>query len=626
MKLNAEFYRLPLRFDVQRLTEEVNGFSEQEWRDHPQGYEGNTAMVLVSAHGGQNDDMEGPMQVTEKLDRCPYVRQILASFNTVIGRSRLMRLNPKSEVSQHSDIHYYWAHRVRVHIPIITNTAVRFWCNGRDVHMGAGEAWVFDNWRSHKVINPANFTRVHLVFDTVGSAAFWDLVGTGVNPFDPNAKPREARLVPYQPGAAATFPTERYNVPVVMSPGEMDWLMKDLTDDLQVVAGGSEANLRTFAHLVRSLRYEWRSIWSVHGEQPSGWPFYKALLEETLRRAAGVADGLVMASNQLTALSVLHSRLGVALNPKYAGTAAALPSAQASGPMPAPVLQPRSQGLFDRPVFIVSAPRSGSTLLFETLANNRALWTVGGESHELIEGIQGLSPAANQFHSNRLTAADATPEATNALRANFASHLQDADGKRLQGQNGVAVRFLEKTPKNALRIPLLKAVFPDARFIFLHREPRANVSSIMEAWRSGKFVTYPQLPGWSGPLRWSMLLIPGWRELNGKPLEEVAARQWQLANQQILDDLADLPVSEWCSLRYEDLLNDPRGQIQRLCSFAEIPFGPRMEEVTSKTLSNSRYTLTPPDADKWRKNEAEIERVLPTVAALAEQLRNLTAA
>ena len=111
----------------------------------------------------------------------------------------------------------------------------------------------------------------------------------------------------------------------------------------------------------------------------------------------------------------------------------------------------------------------------------------------------------------------------------------------------------------------------------------------------------------------------------GKPLEEIAARQWQLANQQILDDLADLPSSDWCSLRYEDLLNDPRGQIQRLCTFAEIPFGPRMEEVTSKTLPNSRYTLTAPDTDKWRKNEAEIERVLPKVAALAEQLNKLTA-
>jgi hypothetical protein len=45
---------------------------------------------------------------------------------------------------------------------------------------------------------------------------------------------------------------------------------------------------------------------------------------------------------------------------------------------------------FDRPVFIVSSPRSGSTLLFETLARWRNVYTVGGESHGLIQTIDGL--------------------------------------------------------------------------------------------------------------------------------------------------------------------------------------------------------------------------------------------
>ncbi len=618
MKLPSEFYKLPLRFDVARLAQEAAAFTEEEWRAHPQGFEGNTAMVLVSAHGGQNDDMEGPMLPTDKLDRCPYIRQILASFNTVIGRSRLMRLGPKSEVSQHSDIHYYWHDRVRVHIPIVTDPSVRFWCNGRDVHMAPGEAWVFDNWRQHKVINPAAITRIHLVFDTTGSAAFWELVNQAERPFDPShGLGIEPRLIAYHEGAAPAFPTERYNAPVVMAPAEVDLLLGELADDLRAGAARDNVRATTFIAILDRFRRQWRTIWSLHGGEASGWPLYRKLIEESLQQAERIPGDLAVASNGLTALSILRSRLGAALNTSSA-RAAPRTATESSPAATRPGL------MFDRPVFIVAAPRSGSTLLFETLANNRALWTVGGESHELIEGIAGLDPAANQFHSNRLTAADATPESARVLRANFTAHLRDAEGKRPPERNA-AVRFLEKTPKNALRIPFLKTVFPDARFIFLHREPRANISSIMEAWRSGKFVTYPQLPGWTGPLRWSMLLIPGWRELNGKPLEEIAARQWLLVNQQILDDLADLPASDWCSLRYEDLLDDPRGQIQRLCAFVEIPFGPRMEEVTSRTLPNSRYTLTPPDTDKWRKNEAEIERVLPDVAALAEQLRNLNA-
>ena len=81
------------------------------------------------------------------------------------------------------------------------------------------------------------------------------------------------------------------------------------------------------------------------------------------------------------------------------------------------------------------------------------------------------------------------------------------------------VRMLEKTPKNALRVPFLARVFPEARFIYLHRDPRPVLASMMEAWQSGRFRTYPNLPGWTG-LPWSLLLVPGWRDLLGRPLHE----------------------------------------------------------------------------------------------------------
>ncbi len=52
--------------------------------------------------------------------------------------------------------------------------------------------------------------------------------------------------------------------------------------------------------------------------------------------------------------------------------------------------------------------------------------------------------------------------------------------------------------------------------MFLWRDPRENISSIMEAWRSGQWRTYPELEGFDGP--WSMLLPPGWRAMNGRPV------------------------------------------------------------------------------------------------------------
>ena len=187
---------------------------------------------------------------------------------------------------------------------------------------------------------------------------------------------------------------------------------------------------------------------------------------------------------------------------------------------------------YDRPVFIISPPRSGSTLLFETLARAPGLYTIGGESHALIESIPGLPLRHRGFASNRLVAADATSTVAAELRARFRNRARDRDGNPPPAR----FRLLEKTPKNALRIPFLQQVFPDARFVYLHREPREVLASMIDAWMSGHFRTYLQLPGWPHPY-WSLLLTPGWQALAGKPLPEIVAGQWDSAMRVMLDDL-----------------------------------------------------------------------------------------
>jgi hypothetical protein len=284
--------------------------------------------------------------------------------------------------------------------------------------------------------------------------------------------------------------------------------------------------------------------------------------------------------------------------------------------------------LLDRPVFIVAAPRSGSTLLFEAMARGSDLWTLGGEAHAELEGIPEWHPRSRAYESNRLAAEDARPRHRRTLLDAFARRLRDREGVRWQslapGARRARVRFLEKTPKNALRIPLLKALFPDARFVFLSREPRGNVSSIMEAWRSGRFVTYRKLPGWSGP-PWSLLLPPGWRELDGAPLERVAAFQWRVTNEIASDDLASLPDADWCAVTYEDLLADPGATLRRLYDFIEAPHGSGPKAMAGAELPHSRHTLTPPDPGKWRRNRRAIEAVLPGLEATWRRLRALAA-
>ena len=430
MRLETEFYKLPLRVDVERLIEEVSGFSEDEWRAHPQQFEGNKAMILVAANGEINDDMQGPMLPTEKLKRCAYIQQILASFNTVIGRSRLMRLSPQATVPVHTDINYYWRDRLRIHIPIVTDPSIRFCCNGNEVNMAAGEVWVFDNWNNHTVINPSDVTRIHLVADTTGSSAFWQLLAKAERPFDKaNSVQSEPQLIAFDPDASPELKTELHNAPVVMHPGELKLLARELRDDMQASTNGSKTAKSEFMDLLDVLVQDWRSIWSLHAESESGWADYQGLLEDALNKANSINDPLPVASNQMSAASILRSRLGSALNPQLkSGQKAAIQIA--SQALSSGKKKDRAK-LFDRPIFIVAGPRSGSTLLFETLARNRELWTIGGESHQIIEGIDALNPSKNGFHSNQLTALDATDDIKVSLRQAFFVQLQDSNARLL---------------------------------------------------------------------------------------------------------------------------------------------------------------------------------------------------
>ena len=200
------------------------------------------------------------------------------------------------------------------------------------------------------------------------------------------------------------------------------------------------------------------------------------------------------------------------------------------------------------------------------------------------------------------TAADADPATAEPLRRRFRDALRNRDGAALPA--GAPVRMLEKTPKNALRVPFLAAAFPEARFIYLHRDPRPTLASMIEGWRSGQFRTYPTLPGWTG-LDWSFLLIPGWRSLIGAPLEEIVARQWATTTGILLDDLARLPPERWIAARHEDLVADPTAVVRRLAS--DLGFG--WDRPLPAALPLSRHTYSPPDSQKWRRHEAEIERM-----------------
>src|SRR3569833_154537 len=503
MRLSQPFLRLNVRCDVDRLREELARIPASAWVPHPNGIPGNSSIRLISVRGAQNDDVIGPMAMTPLLMQSHYIRQILASFGVVWSRSRLMRLAPGATVPNHADINYHWFTRVRLHIPIVTYPEVRFYCGDQSVHMDGGEAWLFDNWRLHSVENPTEFERIHLVADTSGSSSFWQFVANSQSP--------TAKLVEfgYNPHRSSRVMTEHVELSPVMHPTEVETLTRDLRSELTSTETGDAAAARliNYHHLLESFCQDWRQLYALYGTAEFGWSEFATLRDNPRTASQSLAQGLSMRSNRVAAHTVLEGRL---LRPML--TSAASASATGTPPRVLPAQ-------FRRPVFIVAAPRSGSTLLFETLATSRGLATVGGEAHCLVEDFDELRVGARGVDSYRLSAYHYSVELARRMHEMLAGRLRDSSGRAVTPFE--AHRLLEKTPKYALRIPLFNRVFPDAQFVLLRRDPRENLSSILEAWRSGRWQTYRELEGFDGP--WSLLLPPGWRHLSGRPLEDIAA-------------------------------------------------------------------------------------------------------
>ncbi len=269
-------------------------------------------------------------------------------------------------------------------------------------------------------------------------------------------------------------------------------------------------------------------------------------------------------------------------------------------------------GKLDRPVFVLGAPRSGTTLLYRVLRQSRHLahWQPS-EAHEVWE--LDHHPALRGWDSNVLTAEDADESSAARIRRSFYT----VTGKRK--------RFIDKTPRNTLRIPFVDEIFPDAIYVFLQRDGRENVNSLINAWRSPRYRVYElpephHIPG-ADPKWWKFVLYPGWREdLNG-PLEVVCAKQWKFANDYSLDDGAQIDGTRWVTVRYEDLTDDPSAEVARIMDRIGVPLDDAVRTAAAGVATTPVNVVTAPEKGKWkRENPTEIESITPLIASTMERL------
>jgi hypothetical protein len=273
----------------------------------------------------------------------------------------------------------------------------------------------------------------------------------------------------------------------------------------------------------------------------------------------------------------------------------------------------------DCPVFIVGAPRAGTTLLFEILSQCANVWTIGGESHEIIERRRRIPGPLG----NRLQALHAHPATRSVVIASFLSVLRDRE-QTLYVELGPSdrprrVRLLEKTPKNSLRIPFLRAVFPNSRFIFIYREPKGNIGSLVDGWLApNRFNSYR-----IGDMQWKFLLPPNWERLRKKNIVEISAAQWKSANEFILNDLAEIPIADWCFLEYDCLVMEPEREIRRVCQFLSFEFDRRTKDYFVGNLPPSRSTLTPYQPRKWERHQPALATLLPSLDHVQKRIEKI---
>ena len=330
--------------------------------------------------------------------------------------------------------------------------------------------------------------------------------------------------------------------------------------------------------------------------------------------------------------------------------------------------------MIQSPVLIIGCPRSGTTLLFNVLSEVPALWSIGYESKEIIERYH--HPAAKGWVSGALDAADLTPESrqymlcafergaapgnfwrrigrlrqwlggsqryrsikrrgrTRAAGSAASSTLPqqglDAIRAYVRARNRLfpsrgPVRLVEKTPENCLRLPFLLALFPDARVLYLTRDGRSNVHSLIEGWKQPHlFPGYRvpnrlSIPGYARE-RWAFTLIPGWKDLARSPLEEICAWQWIRCNEAVLAHCeGNRGLVPYLTIRYEDLVSQPAGTLQQIAGFLGLDFGKDLGAY-SEHLPQINVVSTP-DREKWRGQDPQaIQRILPLIEPMMGRL------
>jgi len=203
----------------------------------------------------------------------------------------------------------------------------------------------------------------------------------------------------------------------------------------------------------------------------------------------------------------------------------------------------------DRMLFLISAPRSGSTLLQRMLGSHTQVFTYP-EPHLITPlAYLGYHDLVDRAPYDHINAAEALRSFVAGLPNAEADYLDavraytDTLYGRMLAPSGKRY-FLDKTPANALVMPFLTQLYPRARYVVLTRHPLEIASSYANSFFAGD-----------------------WRAAN---TFNPVVNRYVPAIAHVLRE----PPRHLCHVDYAQLTREPDAQLARLFAFLELDHQP----------------------------------------------------
>lgn len=219
----------------------------------------------------------------------------------------------------------------------------------------------------------------------------------------------------------------------------------------------------------------------------------------------------------------------------------------------------------EAPVFVVGAPRSGTSMMAHALGQHAQLWT--GEESDFLAPLGRAAEEAWAFGRQRgdlhwLSSAGVSWD-------EFAAYLGFGMNALYASRSG-GRRWVEQTPQYTLSLPLMARMFPSARFVYMLRDGRSVVHSLRH------FV---------------------------RPVEhEPAARLWNRFVRAAREFASSDDGDRFHVVRYEEVVADTDPEMRRICDFLEIPFERACAQfISERSPINSSFTdgRARPASPRW---------------------------